>query len=260
MHPWDGTGIGQWALAGSRLSSKAQGGEKSVCQQMSWLEARSLSLARVACHACLSSLTDANNSYLECRGLIGSLSIFNALILWSIKSGLTFEGRASRPSRKNNQDWQGISQFWQDRKYWSSWEGQNVGLSENWCILYICCSINSEEHLTILVVKQEGRPQTLGAQSSLLDHWTKASLKHSMQKGQRFMVPTSSLLRWPWIFPVVFVNSQTSFLGVCFSSRSSSYSFLPKHMPSWVSDKCNVLGPCSTFSDVWEAMSGWHLI
>lgn len=106
MHPWDVTGIGQWALAGSRLSSKAQLGEKSVSQQMAWLEARRLSLARVACHACLSSLTDANNSYLECRGLIGSLSIFNALILWSIKSGLTFEGRASRPSRKNNQDWQ----------------------------------------------------------------------------------------------------------------------------------------------------------
>lgn len=106
MNPWDVTGTGQWALAGSRLSSKAQLGEKSVSQQMAWLEARRLSLARVACHACLSSLTDANNSYLECRGLIGSLSIFNALILWSIKSGLTFEGRASRPSRKNNQDWQ----------------------------------------------------------------------------------------------------------------------------------------------------------
>lgn len=59
-----------------------------------------LSLAPVVCHACQSSLTDTNNSYLECRGLIGSLSIFNALILWSLKSGLTFEGRALRPSRK----------------------------------------------------------------------------------------------------------------------------------------------------------------
>lgn len=104
------TGIGQWPLPGSRLSSKVPA-RRERCQQMAWFHfsrSHETFINSVACHACQSSLTDANNPYLESRGLIGSLSIFNALILRSLKSGLTFEGRASRPSRKkkkNYQDW-----------------------------------------------------------------------------------------------------------------------------------------------------------